>query len=97
MGEYGRLSAETTPVLNEALGRLTRLSLAVTGEAGATLSVTYLDSTGRKTPLAAISHAGGTRRFVSRAFTPADYGGRLCLQGTGRLMLHDLSLEVAED
>lgn len=95
-GSYGDLSATTSPVLAEAVGRTTRLSVAVTAAPGATFSLSYTDTQGRTTSLLAGVGNGRSRRVESRSFTPADYGGTLCLTGHGNLTLHDMIIETAE-
>lgn len=96
-GGFGELSATTPPLLQDAIGRLTRLSLALTAEEGATLCISYTDTAGRTTPLLQHTGNGRTVRLESRVFTPADYGGRLQLCGTGGLTVHDLTLRIASD
>ncbi|MBQ8350754.1 MAG: hypothetical protein IJY20_01760 [Clostridia bacterium] len=96
--EGGRMAAftvTTPPLLQEAIGRLSRLSLSLTAEAGATLTVTYTDTGGHITPLLQHTGNGRTVRVESRVFTPADYGGSLHLSGTGKVTVHDLILKVA--
>jgi hypothetical protein len=95
-GTCTTLSATTAPLVQESLGRLSRVSLALTAEPGATLRLVYCDTRGRETPLLEHRAAGGSLRLESRVFTPTDYGGCLHIEGCGRLTVHDVILRIAE-
>ncbi|MBO5050952.1 MAG: hypothetical protein J6D31_02040 [Clostridia bacterium] len=96
-GTRGSFTAETWPALHEELGRVCRLSLVATTEVGSRLQVKYIDQDERGTMLLAITGNDSCKRYESRAFTPASYGGRLVFTGVGRMVVQDVQLLVAED
>ena len=95
-GGYGAFSLTTGSLLQEALGRAARLALAVPGAGDSALLVSYIDTSGRITPLAQHTGQGMTQWVRSRVFTPADYGGSLQISGYGQVTVHDICLRVAE-
>lgn len=79
----------------ETLLRLSRLSLAVEGEAGARVRAAYTDLSGRERPLLDATLARtGLCRLHSRMFTPADHGGEISLVCEGALSVQKIELTV---
>ena len=91
---HKQMTAEATALLpsSPAPFRLCRLRMAIDAAAGATLSVSYVDTHGRETPLCSHTARGGAEQIESRVISAADYGGSLRFSSLGEVRLGQITL-----
>ncbi len=78
--------------------RFSRLYLTLSSNSVGRLSVRYIDSRQRWTPLLRYRGTGSRHHLVSRIKTPADRGGQLVIEGTGRdYRIHEISLATSDN
>lgn len=81
------------------LTRLSRIYFTVTAYDGSRFEAYYFDFSRRSHLILKREDSegmGGTQRWITRTFTPADGGGRLLLTGEGNIRLHEITLAIQD-